>query len=114
MEKTVIIDGREIRFKTNGATPLKYKLQFGKDFLSEILKLSVLKSIQDFENIDSSVMEKIDFEVLYNITWTFAKTADQTIPEPEQWLETFDQFPIIEVFGELQELLIANLQSKKK
>ena len=40
MEKIIEIDGKKIGFKTNGATPLRYKPQFGKDYFKEILKLA--------------------------------------------------------------------------
>ena len=43
MEKTIEIDGKKIRFKTNGATPLRYKAQFGKDYFKEILKFAPLE-----------------------------------------------------------------------
>ena len=33
MEKTITIDGKEIRFKTNGATPLDTKPNLGKIIL---------------------------------------------------------------------------------
>jgi hypothetical protein len=45
MEKTIIIDNKEIRFKTNGATPLRFKAQFGKDYFQEILKLAPLENL---------------------------------------------------------------------
>ena len=69
MEKTIEIDGKKIRFKTNGATPLRYKAQFGKDFFKEILKLAPLEKLQgkDKKDITSEDLEALDFEVFYNI-----------------------------------------------
>ena len=43
MEKTIEIDGKKVGFKTNGATPLRYKAQFGKDYFKEILKFAPWK-----------------------------------------------------------------------
>jgi hypothetical protein len=43
-----------------------------------------------------------------------AKTAEPTIPEPLEWLEQFDEFPIADIFPELQELMLASMQSSKK
>lgn len=113
MEKTITIDGQQIRFKSNGATPLRYKAQFGKDFLNEILKMSpaVSKKKKEFEVKD---LEALDFEVFYNIAWVMAKTAEPTIPEPIEWLSTFDEFPIGEIFPEMQDLITASLMTTKK
>lgn len=114
MEKTVTIDGKQVRFKSNGATPIKYKMQFRKDFFAEILKLHKLGKLKNLDEMDDDVLSTLDFEVFYNIAWTFAKTADSSLPDPETWLESFDQFPIFDFISELQEMIMANIQSKKK
>ena len=36
----------KIQFKSNGATPLRYKAQFGKDYFKEILKLAPLEKMR--------------------------------------------------------------------
>ena len=46
MEKTITIDGKQVRFKSNGATPLRYKAQFGKDYFKEIMKLSTIAKFE--------------------------------------------------------------------
>lgn len=117
MEKTLMIDGKSVRFKSNGATPLRYKAQFGKDYLKEIMKMAPLANAKKKKNneFDAQDLESMDFEVFYNISWILAKTADPTIPEPIEWLSQFETFPIDEIFPEMQELMMASLsQSKKK
>lgn len=116
MEKTIEIDGKKVRFKSNGATPLRYKAQFGRDYLKEILKMSSLENIntKKKKDVDIQSLESLDFEVFYNISWIMAKTADPTIPEPLEWLSSFDEFPIVDVFPEMQELIMASLQTSKK
>ena len=113
MEKTLTIDNKKIQFKTNGATPLRFKAQFGKDYFQEIMKLAPLENLGKKKNITKD-LEVLDFEVFYNISWIMAKTADPTIPEPIEWLEQFESFPIAEVIPELQELLFASFQTTKK
>jgi hypothetical protein len=113
MEKTITIDGKQVRFKSTGATPLRYKAQFQKDFFKEILKMNSLKNLKA-ENIKPEDIEMIDFDVLFNITWVLAKTADSSIPEPITWLDGFEEFPLMEIIPELQELIYASIQSKKK
>ena len=116
MEKTITIDGKEVRFKTNGATPMRYKAQFGQDYFKEILKMAPLEALgrKRKEDIDAKDLEALDFEVFYNIAWMMAKTADSSIPDPIAWLEQFDEFPMAEVIPELQDMLLASIQTSKK
>jgi hypothetical protein len=111
MEKTILIDGKEVRFKSTGATALRYKAQFGKDYLSEILKLNNLNGL-DLNTATS--FEGFDFEVFYNIAWVMAKTANPSIPDPITWLDEFDSFPMMDVIPELQDMLLSSIQAKKK
>ena len=116
MEKTITIDGKEIRFKTNGATPMRYKAQFGRDYFKEILKMAPLQSLskKKKEDIVAKDLEALDFEVFYNIAWIMAKTANPSIPEPIEWLEQFDEFPMADVIPELQDMLLTSIQTTKK
>ena len=113
MEKTITIDGKEITFKTNGATPLRYKAQFGRDYFKEILKMAPLAN-KDKNNIEAKDLEALDFEVFYNIAWIMAKTANPSIPEPMAWLEQFEEFPMADVIPELQDMLLTSIQTTKK
>jgi hypothetical protein len=114
MEKTITIDGKQVRFKSNGATPLRYKAQFGKDYFKEIMKLAQLEKLQGKKKISAADLDALDFEVFYNISWIMAKTAEPTIPEPLEWLEQFDEFPMIDIIPEIQELLLSSFQTTKK
>jgi hypothetical protein len=113
MEKTILIDGKQIRFKTNGATPLRFKAQFKKDFFKEILKLMPLANKKESE-LEAKDLEALDFEVFFEMAWIMAKTANPSIPEPLEWLEQFDEFPMAEVIPELQELMLSSFQTTKK
>ena len=116
MEKTIEIDGKKIGFKTNGATPLRYKAQFGKDYFKEIMKLAPLENLMGkaTDEITLEDLDALDFEVFYNIAWIMAKTFDSTIPEPLEWLDQFEEFPIAEIIPELQELMASSFQTTKK
>lgn len=113
MEKTIIIDDKEIRFKSTAATPLRFKAQFGKDYFAEIIKLNKLSAFKE-EKSNYEVLENADFEVFYNIIWTLAKTANKDIPDPITWLDGFDEFPLFEIIPEVQDLIAASIKSKKK
>lgn len=115
MEKTIEIDGKKIRFKSNGATPLRYKAQFGQDYFKEILKLAPLAKLKGkAQNIKIEDFSLLDFDVFFNIAWIMAKTADPTIPEPMEWLEQFEEFPMAEIIPELQDMMAASFMTSKK
>jgi hypothetical protein len=116
LEKTIVIDDKKINFKTNGSTPLRYKAQFGKDYFKEILKLAPLEKLMGKKKSQISIddLDALDFEVFYNIAWIMAKTSDPTIPEPLEWLDGFEEFPIADIIPELQELMASSFQTSKK
>ncbi|NWK10404.1 hypothetical protein [Clostridium cadaveris] len=109
MEKILIIDNKEVPFKSTGAFFLKYKAQFKKDGISELIKVS-----ECIEKIGKSNTVDLDSDVLYNLIWTLAKTANPKIKPPMQWFDEFETFPIIEVVIELQDLLMSTIQSSVK
>ena len=111
MEKTIKISGRDVSFKSSGGFLVRYKAQFKRDGLVDILRL-----IGSFDAETQQIInyEMLDLEVFYNIVWTLAKTADPAIPDPMTWYDSFDEFPIIDVIGELQELIISSIASSKK
>lgn len=113
MEKSILIDGKEIRFKSTAATPLRFKAQFGKDYFAELLKLNSLSKFKQ-EEANYEALEGVDFEVFYNIIWTLAKTADKSIPDPITWLDGFDEFPLFEIIPQIQDMIAASIQTKKK
>lgn len=120
MEKTLIIDGKSVRFKSAGGTPMRYKAQFGKDFLKEIMKmLPALEALEGatfdgVDDLDDNALDALNSEVLYNVAWVLAKTADNTIPGPIEWLDTFSRFPVVEMGPELLELIMSSMDTKKK
>ena len=113
MEKTIIIDNKEINFKSTAATPLRFKAQFGKDYFAEIIKLNKLNEFKE-DQLNYEVLENADFEIFYNIIWVLAKTADRTIPDPLTWLDGFEEFPLFEIIPQVQDLIAASIKSKKK
>lgn len=113
MEKIIKIDGKDVKFKSTGATPIKYKKQFGRDFFADIFKMDSLANAVIGKKKNTNKIEDLDMDVFYNICWVLAKGAND-IPPLEEWLESFDSFPLVEIMGELNELLISSIRSKKK
>ena len=114
MEKMLTIDGRQVKFKSTGAFLLRYKAQFGRDALQDIFKLqSAIDSKGTIQDPSA-----LDLEVIYNLVWTLAKTADPSIPPPLDWLDEFAEFPLSEIVPEVIDMIFASLgstvESKKK
>lgn len=114
MEKTLTIDGRQVAFKSTGAFMLRYKAQFGRDAVQDLFKL------QQAIDADGQIADvsALDLEVFYNLVWTLAKTADPAIPPPLEWLDTFSEFPLIDIIPDVMDMMFSSLtvsaKSKKK
>ena len=113
MEKIINIGGKDVLFKCTGATTLRYKSQFKRDFLAEIVNMAILEEILTGK-LGKVDPEKIDLDVVYRIAWVMAKTADKEIPPMMEWLDTFDEFPAFDVLEEISELLESLVRSAKK
>ena len=110
MEKILTIDGRQVKFKSTGAFLLRYKAQFGRDALQDILRIQpAIDNKGRIKNISA-----LDLEVLYDLAWTLAKTADPNIPPPMEWLDEFSEFPLMDIVPELTDLIFGCLSSTVK
>jgi len=107
MEKILNIDGRQVKFKSTGAFLLKYKAQFHRDALKDIYKIQgALGEDNEIANI-----EALDLEVFYDLVWTLAKTADPSIDPPMEWLDTFGEFPLMDIIPEIIDLIFSCITS---
>lgn len=114
MEKVLNIGGKEIKMKSTAGTMMRYRNNFNRDFIKDLVKLQgklgdKLEKGEEFEALDLDLFEKI--------AWCMAKTADNSIPDIEHWLDEFDTFDIMQVLPELMNLLVANMEQindKKK
>jgi hypothetical protein len=77
------------------------------------MKMEGITKLKNSKDL-AKVMSLIDFDAFYNIIWVLAKTADPKISEPLEWLDGFDEFPLFEIILEVQDLIIASIQGKKK
>ncbi|MEK4655943.1 MULTISPECIES: hypothetical protein [Bacillus] len=120
MEKTITIDGKQVRLKSTAATVKRYKAQFRRDLFADMMGLGAISAVTnqdgsqhpiDVSNLDLS---KVDFEVIYDLVWLYARTADQSIPDPLTWLDGFDEFPIYDILPEIMDMIQSTMGAKKK
>jgi len=101
MDKTVYIAGNPIRFKASGAFPLKYKAATARDLFAD------LNAIIEQGGLDQ-------LQVIYDILHTMAACADPGIPPLEEWLDSFEEFPVFSIFNEVSSTLWASFRTQKK
>ena len=115
MVKTVNINGRQVIFKASGATPMLYRIKFGRDVFADIGRLeSAIKKNKKGLNYDN-----LDLQVFLNIAYLMAKQADPSVPDDQlEWLDTFEVFDINQILPEIMELWKNNsqttIENKKK
>ena len=119
MEKTIYIDEKQVKLKSTAALPKRYKAQFGRDYFADLMKVAKVfgkgtKRNFGIQDISFASLDHMDMEVFYDIIWTMAKTADRTIPDPLEWLDGFEVFPLNEIMGEVKDLLTDTMPTSKK
>lgn len=114
-----------------------YRSQFGHDIMPTIIPLVAsaidlvkgvvstaedgtvsvedLLSLTDDETFFNALVHLSGFEMveLVNIMWALAKTADNSIDEPERWVSQFDVFPLDDIVPEVFNLITMGVVSSK-
>jgi hypothetical protein len=114
MEKVINIGGKEIKMKSTAGTMMRYRNNFNRDFIKDLINLQT--KLQENAEAGTQV-EALDLDLFEKIAWCMAKTADDSIPNIEKWLDEFDTFDIMQALQELMNLLFANMEqinAKKK
>ena len=117
MEKIILIDGKEVRFRSTAAVPRLYRIKFGRDIIQDMqsVQAALKKKEEDGGNIPPSALELFE-----NVSYIMAKHADpEGVPsDVDKWFEGFDTFSIYQVLPEIISLWEANMRgmvdAKKK
>ena len=111
MEKIIQIDGKEIKFKSTAGTLYRYRNNFGRDLIKDIIALE-----KKFRNVKSGMaqFEIVELDMFEKIAWSMAKTANENVPDIDHWLDEFDSFSIMKVLPDIMELLIGNLRQENE
>lgn len=110
MEKTILIDGKQVPFKCTGGFLIRYKELTGNDPIKDIYDIGNTLNQKEGEEVDLS---NFDIGVLYNLIWALAKTADPSIGDLLTWLDGFEDFPVFSIFAELQGMIISAFKTTK-
>lgn len=106
MRKTITIAGKEVELKATASTIRKYRNWFNRDLLTDF------KNLQKAFNSNAEITSDA-IEVIQNLTYVMARQADQQIPGTiDEWLDSFDAFPIQDFAVDVVQLWAASLQVK--
>lgn len=110
IQKTILIDGKNVLFKASAAVPRLYRLKFRRDIFKDFIALE--QSVQ--ENTSGITIDSL--ELFENIAYIMAKHADPAgVPEnPDDWLENFNTFSIYEILPQLMDLWGLNIETQSE
>lgn len=137
MKKIINIDGRDVAFVANGALPLRFMQETGKDLfeiampiigsivplLPKFLPLLYDKKAKDKEvetmlvdslgeiNLDSLFYQIKAWDIM-TLVYVMAKEGNKDIDEMVEWYESFDSLPAYSILKELFPMLIKTFGSK--
>ena len=117
MDAKIRIDGREIPVRKTGGTVLRYKRQFGREFLQDLQKILVLRSKLTPDATSEEKAEIVlstETEWMYDILFIMAQQADPSITDELDWLDSFDEFNVWSVFDQIMPLLISEAKVAPK
>ncbi|MBO5449811.1 MAG: hypothetical protein J5994_10880 [Ruminococcus sp.] len=83
MERTVEIGGIKVRLRASAGTLIIYKEQFGTDYITDM---------------GAAKENPAALETGCRLLWSMARSADNSIPPPEQWFEGLGSFDIEKAF----------------
>lgn len=122
MEKTVQIDGRDVRLRASAAIPRLYRLKFRRDIIQDMrtIQAEIAKSeaarkaaVEAGGEDPGSSLPMEALTLFENVAYLMARHADpEGVPGTvDEWLEGFETFSIYSVFPVIQELWTASMET---
>jgi hypothetical protein len=108
MEKIIELEGKKLKFKATGATPIFYKNKFGNDLLVDLQ--NVTTHFKGKDTLPPEVLEKFG-----QIAYTMHKQGDPEQPDDFiEWLDQFEMFSIVEILPQILDLWALNSAQMSK
>lgn len=121
MEASVVIDGREVRFRATAAVPRLYRIKFRRDILQDFNAVQkaveraqeAAKAAEGEDTAPASSLPLEALELFEDMAYIMAKHADpEGVPgDPGEWLDTFGVFSIYHVFPVIRALWEGNTEA---
>lgn len=110
MQKTIMIDGKAVEFRSTAAIPRLYRIKFGRDVFVDTARvkkaIEAERKRQKEDGTDASMLPPEALYIFENLAYIMAKHASGTsVPDNvEEWFEGFSTFSIYEVFPQIMEM----------
>jgi hypothetical protein len=102
MNKTIMLDGREVRVEMSADTLRVYRKEFGRDLMKDMM----------------AVKDELDLEMVENLFYVCAAACDPEIPPIDDWLKQYSPFALYQASQELIAMWVdsnkTTTQRKKK
>lgn len=110
MEKTLTIDGRDVKFRATAAVPRLYRIKFRRDIIQD---MQIVQAALDKQENDGKSLPPEALTLFENVAYIMAKHGNKdAVPnDSDEWLDSFNTFSIYEVFQELVDLWGLNMES---
>lgn len=85
IEKKILMDGKEVLFRTSAALPRLYRQQFGSDVFIDLNNLRNTVKKNKKNDLPADTLSTVE-----NLAYCMAKHADDSVPDKiEDWLAQF-------------------------
>jgi len=109
IEKTIVISGKPVLFRSSAAIPRLYREKFGRDIFRDLTKLEKSYGKKATEGDELQID---DLEIFENVAYIMAYHADPSIPKTiDEWLDQFEMFSIYQVLPQILELWGENVRT---
>ena len=114
MEKTITIDGQDIKFKATASTPRVYRQAFGRDIYIDMT--SLYDAMSKGEELSVSNLESFENMAFCMYAQAEGRELKRDIIEKEmtEWLDRFSTFSIYKIVPELMDLWRLNTEQTVK
>ena len=103
IEKTIIINGEEVRLLANMQSATIYRNNFGRDIIKDFYECTKRAKKEELP-VDTLELERY--------VWTLAKTYNKDLPPFEEWEASLISFPFMDIMYVVLDLLAGNLTTK--
>ena len=110
MEKTILVDGKEVKLKTNAGLLRRYRQMYGRDVVTDVDEImnALAESLKTNESGDVlfSTLPINVLTIFEDLAFAMNKYGDPdgTPDNIDDWLDGFETFNVYEIFPHIIEL----------
>lgn len=103
MEKTITIGEKKYKQKACAKNLIIYRDQFNEDMMKAV-------GMMQGSGVNGVILiDRLDGLRLMRLVWTMQKTAEPETPDFDTWVEGIDEFPVVDVYTDIIDLLTKNV-----